>query len=1838
MNNKTIFKWFSMLLLMMVAGISGAAAQSLALDDFSIKAGETKDVTIKLVTESAIYGVQTDISLDGLTLEAVAAVDENLSFASNTVTSGAKRVSLMSMSEGTRVIPAGDIITLTVKAADNFTNGTISLTNTRLTTSTTGAELQAGDVTANVTLDETPVVISSMQLYGTFPGLSWETGVEMTNDESNTAIWTYTMTDVEIEGKTYEYKVSANGKWGEYQIPADDSNQNWTFGTDMYPAGLYDLTFTVNTEEHTLTLDVVKKGEIVPATTATFNFADPNFRENIGENMTDTKGYIYNETFTAEGVSLQITAGSAPSRIYVDNNRGQNLVTYKEYTTLTFRAPEGKAITKIEFTAAGNSSIKNFTASSGAIDEMTWTGNAAGVRFLQGGTSYLANAIVTLEAVDEATAALPAIEYAECANIAAFNALEAGTYAKITLTDAEIIGKSADGYSTVWVQDATGGAWIQYTSLNDRLQEGTKVNGTVFTIKRFTAGNPQLKEAEATINSEIASEAISSYTIVEGTIEEVNVPENLNKVVKISGATLAMTSASAGKLTLGETTIDVNNGTETANQLLHKIADWEKDKVLENVTVTAILVAKSATANQLLPISIEQPVVISSMAIVGDFIGLEGNDNWDPANGWAMTQSAENPAIWTLTKEFEAEAKKYEYKATANGNWTDYVLPAGDNQNFVFGTDEYPAGKYNLTFTANTEEHKLTLDVEAVGTVEPNDYTSYIVNADLTGQGGFDATGTKGIDGSGIVKCANNAQFDFKQTITLPAGQYKLTAKAAYRYSGSEADEYNAIVAGTDTKLATLYATTSTKTESAKVLNRWDGASDTDYANGDGSVTVNEKYVPNSSNAVKAWFNAGQYVNEVVFNHVADGDVTIGIVKTAQPEAGDYTVIGPWTLIRLGDAVDEPVEQEFTATFTTNAGWEKAYAYAWTGEGEEVVKFLGDWPGTEMTPGNGGNDWMISFKAEAAPANIIFSNGLEGDALQQTEDLVFENGKAYDYTITKPQPGIPAGRYYILAMAEEDNNLMAAGHNWGTKGIINGTGLDITLTYNESNDTYDFDTRVSNGANSHFLGSNLYMDSSSWGWSIEEADYGHYIWSTIDGAKKYIGVSATSELELTDTPYAWAFMDADWWENNLLEGLKDATATAPVDATFLIKCADFNRNDQRKSAWTMTASNQNLNGGCNETHWNTCAESYHSVFTLSQALGEVPAGVYSMTAQGFYRQDGADNDNLPYFYANDEKQTFPLRTGTENGMDTAGDSFLAGKYTVDPIYVQVAENGTLTVGAKLENNTTLWCIWDNFQLKYYGTDADIDQLKNAALIAEMEELKAKAEDLATTAEFEAAKTALESAIAKANAAQGTEAIKEAINALKDAINTAETFAKAKDVLAKMKQVVESTNVYTAEACEEYYGQWQAKYDAGTLTIEEANALEDPFAIRGWHAQNTVDDFLLSAWPEANKTYADPWEQTLYINTWSTEGADDGTNFVVPFFEYWTGDANSLGEKTWTATMTNVPEGEYEISAWVRVRGKNNFTLPAYGITMQANDGEAVSVIGDRVSEQSNFYLKNVTAIGTVAGDGVLNITFNIAADNNISWLSFMNVNYSVKEPEPIVFPEGATVYDFAAAAAAGENPGNKNGSAANGQAFYGWENPEKTDSKRQDYKGYEWAEGSVLPEECHVWRRSDRINGNVADGGLKCPSNKEMAIDGLKAGDKVIIVYDATGAAEDSKNIIWAIGDGTAEGGPGTVRATATIDGVEAVSGTTTIASGAEIVVNSVTPAENGTGYIVFQVKKGMIIKQIAVVQDSTTTGIASANAAAEQNAAGIYNLNGQKVKNARKGLYIVNGKKQVVK
>ena len=341
----------------------------------------------------------------------------------------------------------------------------------------------------------------------------------------------------------------------------------------------------------------------VQPTEVTFTFNESLHA--VGTKLTDPTGAFTNETFTVDNVALQVTAGSALSAIYADANRGTCLAIYPLYGMMGITAPEGYALTKIEFTQAGSGDL-NMTPMVGTVNDHIWTGNADVVYFTMPqkvGTAYLSKATVTLAAKNTETVTAT-IDYTECANIAAFNALESGTPAKVTLTNAEVTGISANGNGTAWIQDATGGCWIQYCSLIEGLKEKTKVNGTVYVIARANSGNMQMKDVIDTPKSTLSSETIVEYTMVEGTLAEVNIAANKNKVVKIKGASLTMTSATAGTLTQGEKTIDVNNGTATANQQLHKIENWTNGTTMEDITIVAILVGKSDTANQLLPISI----------------------------------------------------------------------------------------------------------------------------------------------------------------------------------------------------------------------------------------------------------------------------------------------------------------------------------------------------------------------------------------------------------------------------------------------------------------------------------------------------------------------------------------------------------------------------------------------------------------------------------------------------------------------------------------------------------------------------------------------------------------------------------------------------------------------------------------------------------------------------------------------------------------------------------------------------------------------------------------------------------------------------------------------------------------------------------------------------------------------------------------------------------------------------------------------------------------------------------------------------------------------------------
>ena len=299
-------------------------------------------------------------------------------------------------------------------------------------------------------------------------------------------------------------------------------------------------------------------------------------------------------------------------------------------------------------------------------------------------------------------------------------------------------------------------------------------------------------------------------------------------------------------------------------------------------------------------------------------------------------------------------------------------------------------------------------------------------------------------------------------------------------------------------------------------------------------------------------------------------------------------------------------------------------------------------------------------------------------------------------------PPVADGTYYLYNVAAK--GYLVGANSWGTHASISKVG-GLEIKVYQADGKYELNT--SSLYPGKRLGFNGYVDDgNNQNWTIVpvEGQDGVFTLATDDGTVLFwegdgttlasVGVPADEENAY------WRFISSA----DRMAALANATAQNPVDATFLISNPNFGRSAST-SAWTMEASNKNLSGGNNE---NNCAESWHSVFTLSQTLANAPKGLYALTAQGFYRNDSEDTEYLPYFYANGETRTFPYKTGSENSMKDASESFTAGLYTIEPIYVTVGDSTGLTIGAKLENNISLWCIWDNFQLTYYGENAIID--------------------------------------------------------------------------------------------------------------------------------------------------------------------------------------------------------------------------------------------------------------------------------------------------------------------------------------------------------------------------------------------------------------------------------------------------------------------------------------------------------------------------------------------------
>lgn len=458
-----------------------------------------------------------------------------------------------------------------------------------------------------------------------------------------------------------------------------------------------------------------------------------------------------------------------------------------------------------------------------------------------------------------------------------------------------------------------------------------------------------------------------------------------------------------------------------------------------------------------------------------------------------------------------------------------------------------------------------------------------------------------------------------------------------------------------------------------------------------------------------------------------------------------------------------------------------------------------------------------------------------------------------------------------------------------------------------------------------------------------------------------------------------------------LAALKTATALAintnsvagaslvnPVVTNFVVN-GTF---DEAIDPWKTTTGAQNQALATNQQgaftgrfyeNWN--GSNYRG--KLYQTIENIPNGLYELSICAFVETFDA---SAQFVYANADKKALVA------GAPTA--------YTV----LTVVANNTIEVGFEQTVDVNRWCGIDNISLKYFG---EMEAGSSMAFIA-YEITKANAKTLLTEKMDPAKLAALEAELAKVVDTTSDEELVAAEAELAavagEAKASANFFASNKAAIDAMYSLMENTNVYTAEAYLAYKSiadNYLAQYEAGTLTA----TVDNPATIHGWHAEVAYDDMLLSAFGTNN------FDTNLYINTWSGEGETDGSNFKVPFFEYWIGDGERLGATTKTATVTGLVPGQlYSAEAWVRVRATNGVAAAdATGITLSVGDGEAVDITEGEVIGTSQFSHGVFTAYGVADAEGNLTINFNVLDGNNISWLSFKNVKYA-----PAMFPERST--------------------------------------------------------------------------------------------------------------------------------------------------------------------------------------------------------------------------------------
>ena len=231
---------------------------------------------------------------------------------------------------------------------------------------------------------------------------------------------------------------------------------------------------------------------LLARTTVTFDFAANPWKLPLSEGS--DKAGVVTKPITQDGVVLTATDGSTPTQMFSGNFR-----VYAD-GTITFTAPEGKVVEKIEFTGSPinldtkvgtyNTTSKIWTQPTPQVNAVTFSAS--------GKATKISKAVLTIADPGEEA---EVVVLPEITDFASLKASEQDKAVKLTVTNGKVVYA---GSKDLIVEDATGA--IDFYNWGLTATVGQVINGTVEAKYSEFMGMPQ---AAKTANTDIAALTIT---------------------------------------------------------------------------------------------------------------------------------------------------------------------------------------------------------------------------------------------------------------------------------------------------------------------------------------------------------------------------------------------------------------------------------------------------------------------------------------------------------------------------------------------------------------------------------------------------------------------------------------------------------------------------------------------------------------------------------------------------------------------------------------------------------------------------------------------------------------------------------------------------------------------------------------------------------------------------------------------------------------------------------------------------------------------------------------------------------------------------------------------------------------------------------------------------------------------------------------------------------------------------------------------------------------------------------------------------------------------------------